>query len=181
VSRNGINRAGLAVLLPVLRGKETVVADAVAALPNGTKSPFARIGATHFARLILLAAFPARGTGKTLDGVPACLFFGAEFDITVGGYLEALTSLMPEEADVLFGSCAGYPGARVPPLFAKWMNRHRVRAGFSLHANPQARVGQVTHSLRLRARIIRFAVETRALDAGGLKAAWDAQDWEGAA
>jgi hypothetical protein len=180
VRRRGFNRKGLAALLPVREGRRDELADAIAALPAGPDSPFARIGSTHFARLVLLDGFPGRD-GGTLPGMPACLFFGAEFDIPEAGYLEALCTLMPDEADAVFGTCAGYPGASVPPLVGEWMLRHRIKAGFSVVGNPQASVRQVLDSLRLREQIVGFAVETRALAPAALKQAWDARDWGSAA
>lgn len=176
----GINREGLAALLPVLEGREGELRDALAAMPAGRASPFARIGATHFARLVVLDEFPGRN-GGTLADMPACLFFGAEFDTSVAGYLEALCTLLPDEADAIFGICVGYPGANVPPLVRNWMLRHRVRPGFSIYGNPQASVRQVVDSLRLRERIIGFAVETRTLAPAALKDVWNAQDWGTAA
>lgn len=178
MKRDGINGAGLAALLPVRDGKKVELREELEALSARGPSPFARITSTHFARLVLLEKLPGRDGGALAD-VPACLFFGAEFDIPVAGYLEALCALLPEEADAVFGTCAGYPGVNAPPLFADWVKRHRVRAGFSLHGNPQARVGQVVESLGLRERIIEFAVATRALEPAELKLAWDGQDWQG--
>jgi hypothetical protein len=174
--RPGFNRSGLAALLPVHKGRRDELADAIEALPAGRDSPFARIGSTHFARLVLVDGIPGRD-GGTLPGMPAYLFFGAEFDIPAAGYLEALWTLMPDEADAVFGTCAGYPGASVPPLVSDWMLRHRIKAGFSVVGNPQASVRHVRDSLRLRKQIVAFAVETRALAPAALKQAWDAQDW----
>jgi hypothetical protein len=179
VRRDGINRAGLAALLPVRDGKDVELQARLEALSARTPSPFARIGSTHFARLVLVEELPGRN-GDPLPDVPPCLLFAAEFDIPVDGYLEALCTLLPAEADAVFGTCAGYPGVNAPPLFAAWVKRNRVRAGFSLHGNPEARVGRVVDSLRLRERIIEFALDTRALDPASLKQAWDAQDWESA-
>ena len=90
--RRGINREGLAVLLPVLEGRRRELKEALAAMPAGRASPLARIGSTHFARLLLLESFPDRN-GGTLPGMPACLFFAAEFDISanVRRTLEVLT------------------------------------------------------------------------------------------
>jgi hypothetical protein len=180
VRRGGINREGLAALLPVPDDRREELGRALGAMPAGQASPLARIGATHFARLVVLDEFPGRNGGK-LSGMPACLFFGAEFDIPVAGYLEALCTRLPEEADAVFRTCAGYPGVSVPPLFSKWMLRHRIKAGFSLHGNPQVGVREVVESLRLRARIIEFALETRTLAPAALKEAWDSQNWGTAA
>jgi hypothetical protein len=160
----------------VLDGRRAELGRALAAMPDGEASPFARIKSTHFARLVVLDRFPGRNGGNLSD-MPACLFFGAEFDIPVAGYLEALCALLPDEADAIFGTCAGYPDASVPPLFTKWMFRHRISAGFSLHGNPQATVRQVVDSLRLRERIIGFAVETRTHAPAALKDAWNSEDW----
>jgi hypothetical protein len=176
VSRRGINREGLAALLPVLEGKEDELRGALEAMPGGPDSPFGRVGSTHFARLVVLDEFPGRN-GRTLADMPTCLFFGAEFDATVVGYLEAVCALLPDEADAILGTCVGYPGADVPPLVVDWMLRHRVTPGFSIHGNPQAGVRQVIDSLSRRERIIEFAVETRTLPPAELKDAWDAQDW----
>jgi hypothetical protein len=180
VRRRGFNREGLAALLPVLDGRKEELAGALEAMPPGRASPFARIGSTHFARLVLMDGFPDRHAGRLAD-MPACLFFGAEFDIPVAGYLEALCSLMPDEADAVFRTCAEYPGASVPPLVREWMLRHRIRPGFSILGNPQASVRQVVDALRLREQIIGFAVETRGLAPGALKGAWDSKDWGSAA
>lgn len=176
--RRGFNREGLAALLPVLDGREEELAGALKAMPAGPASPFARIGSTHFARLVVVDGFPDRNGGRLAD-MPVCLFFSAEFDIPVAGYLERLCSLTPNEADAVFGTCAGYPGASAPPLVREWMLRHRVKPGFSILGNPQASVRQVVDALRLRERIIGFAVETRGLPPAALKAAWDSQDWAG--
>ena len=178
--RRGINREGLAALLPVLDGRERALGETLANMPAGSASPFARIGSTHFARLVLLPEFPGRD-GGTLPDVPACLFFSAEFDIPVDAYLEALCTLLPDDADAVFGMCVSYPGANAPPAFADWVLRHRIPAGFSIHANPQASVRQVVDSLRLREQIIGFAVQTRRLPPTALRDAWDSEDWGTAA
>lgn len=170
-------RGGLAVLLPVIPGHEGAVREMVRELPPGEDSPFARLECTHFVRLLLVPAFPPRDEGE-LGDPPACLLFSAEFDIPVAGYVEALCTLMPREADAIFGHCAGYPGAGVPPTFGAWLSGHRVRAGFSVHGNIEATVDDVLESLRLRDRIIAFAVDTRALDPVALKERWDLEDWE---
>jgi hypothetical protein len=177
VRRRGIDREGLAALLPVLEGREVELQDALEALPTGHRSPFGRIGSTHFARLLIVDDFLGPD-GLPLGDMPACLFFGAEFDMPVAGYLEALCVRLPEQADALFGHCAEYPGADLPPAFAEWMKSHRVRPGFSLQANPQATVHEVVTALALRKRIIDFALATRNLAPAALRAAWEAEDWE---
>jgi hypothetical protein len=175
-SRKGY-REGLAAMLPVIGGREDVVREMLRLIPAGEDSPFARLESTHFARLVFVSALRDR-RGREVDELPAFLFFSAEFDIPVAGYLEALCTLIPVPVDAIFEHCVSYPGAADPPAFKAWMSDHRVQAGFSLHGNPRPRVQEVVESLRLRERLIGFAVETRALDPVELKRRWDEQEWE---
>jgi hypothetical protein len=177
VRSRDVNREGLAALLPLIKGSDEQIRETLKRIPTGRDSPFARLESTHFARVMLVRGLCDRDDKRLADW-PACLFFAAEFDVPAAGYLEALCTLMPDEADALFGRCLEYPGADVPPLFKSWMLRHRVPAGFSLHANPGASVAEVVDCLRLRESIIAFAVDTRAMAPAALKRRWDQQDWE---
>jgi hypothetical protein len=172
----GINREGFAALLPLREGEQERVRETLRCLPAGRGSPFARLPGTHFARLTLVPRLRDRRE-RELPDVPMCLFFAAEFDMLVGGYLETLCTVIPEQADEMFGCCTGYPGTGAPPAFASWMLDHRVPAGFSVHGNPGAAAGEVTKALELRERIIAFAVETRRLEPTALKERW-AKTWE---
>jgi hypothetical protein len=176
VTPGGINPAGLAVLLPVLGGQEQTLEARLTALPDGDESPFATLSSTHFARLVLVPNL-RDGADRVLPGVPALLFFSAEFDLPVSGYLEALCTLMPREVDEIFELCEGYPGVASPPRFKRWLLDHRVPAGFSIQGNPGATAGDVVESLALRDRIIEFAVNTQRLGPEALLAAWRDRDW----
>jgi hypothetical protein len=176
VSGGALNHDGLAALLPVDDGREEGLRSALQALPGGERSPFGRLESTHFARLVVVPALPGRDDRPVPD-IPACLLFAAEFDIPCAGYLEAMCTLMPAEADALFGHCAGYPGARVPPRFASWMLEHRVTAGFSLHGNPAATAGEVVEAVALRERLIAFVVKTRSLGPAELRLRFAQEDW----
>jgi Dyp-type peroxidase family len=153
-----VNRAGLAALLPIEKDKERL-GELLDGLPRGAASPFARIEATHFARLTVLRD-------------EACLFFAAEFDMTPEGYLEAMCLLMPDDADRIFGCCDEYPGTSAPPAFRTWMFERRVKPGFSIHGNPDATVDRIRRSLAVRKRLIAFATEHRGADPDALWQAW---------
>jgi hypothetical protein len=172
----GINRAGLAVLLPVAGGQEEKLGELLTALPDGDDSPFARLSSTHFARLALVPNL-RDGADRELPDVPTLLFFSVEFDVTVGGYIEALSALMPDEVGEIFALCEGYPGVASPRRFKRWLLDHRVPAGFSVHGNPGATAGEVAASLALRNNIIEFAVETQGLEPEALLDAWRNRDW----
>lgn len=171
-----INPAGLAVLLPVLGGEEQTLGARLKALPGGDESPFATLSSTHFARLVLVPNM-RDGADRVLPDVPALLFFSAEFDVPVSGYLEALCALMPREVDEIFELCEGYPGVASPRRFKRWLLDHRVPPGFSIQGNPGATAGDVVESLALRDRIIEFAVQTQGLEPEALLEAWRERDW----
>ncbi|MGZ5338139.1 MAG: hypothetical protein ACXWEE_00820 [Thermoleophilaceae bacterium] len=168
MSAGAINREGFAALVPLRAGHREVMRETLRALAPGGDSPFSRLAGTHFARLTLVA----------LPEVPFCLLFAAEFDRPTRDYLEALPTALSEQADTIFGGCIGYPGSFAPAAFADWMLKHRVPAGFSVHANPGATADEVETSLDLRERIIAFALETRDLEPAALRQRWAEQDWE---
>lgn len=176
-ARGALNPEGFAALLPLWEGREDDVRKQLRTIPAGRRSPFASVPGTHFARLTLVARLRDRNDHE-LGQVPFCLFFAAEFDMFVGGYLELLCTSLGEQADGIFGRCVGYPGTGAPPAFVSWMLDHRVPAGFSLHGNPGATADEVARSLELRERIIAFAVETRGLEPAALSERWVRQDWD---
>jgi hypothetical protein len=167
--RRGPNREGFAALLPVLEDDEAAVREVLQRLNDGAASPFESLSGTHFVRLVVLPRF---------GGLPALLFFAAEFDAFVGGFLEALCTVMPDESDEIFGRCVRYPGTGAPPEFKRWMLAHRVRPGFTIIGNPGASTAEVERCLRLRQHIIDFALETRNADAAVLSERWAEQVWE---
>jgi hypothetical protein len=170
-----LNPDGLAALLEVAPGRETSAMTALRELPRGERSPLGRVERTHLARLMLVRSLPNRRRKPT--GGPWLLFFAAEFDGPLAGYLEALCIVLSADADRIFCHCVGYPGVQNPPAFKKWVLRHRVPPGFSIHGNPGATVGEVRESVALRQRLVDFAVETRKLRPAELHRRWMDEDW----
>jgi Dyp-type peroxidase family len=177
VRRRGITRAGLVALLPIVAGEREKLDTLIRGFHGGEGSPFARVESTHFARLVVLPVqrFPAVDGPENL---PACLLFSSEFDITPEGYLEALCTRIPAEAHDIFKHCTGYPGVSTPPRFQRWVLDHHVKAGFSIHGNPDATVDRIRRSLALRDRLIAFVVASRDDDPAALLRRWRSEDWE---
>lgn len=170
-----LNLDGLATLLEIATGHEQSAMTALRELPRGEHSPFGRIERTHLARLMLVRSLPDRRGEST--GGPWLLLFSAEFDGPLDGYLEALSTALPDGADSVFRHCVGYPGVRNPPAFKKWVERHCVPSGFSVQGNPGATVREVRESVELRRRLVDFAVETRKLRPAELHRRWIEEDW----
>jgi hypothetical protein len=174
VRRRRINPEGFAALLPVIDGDDDAVRALLTRFPNGRASPFARLSGVHFARLVLVQ-FRDRN-GRARGDVPWCLFFAAEFDALVGGFLEVLCTAMPGECDQLFGHCDGYPGVGAPTAFKRWMLDHRVPPGFTVIGNPGA-ADELQRCLALRQHVIDFAVETQGLTPQQLHERWKSESW----
>jgi len=174
VRRRRINREGFAALLPVIDGDDDVVRDLLKTLPNGQASPFSRLSGVQFVRAVLIR-FRVRN-GRERSDVPWCLFFAAEFDALVGGFLETLCTTLPVECDQLFGHCDGYPGVGAPTAFKSWMLEHRVLPGWTVIGNPITS-DEVGRCLALRQHIIEFALDTQGLDPAGLHQRWTNEDW----
>jgi hypothetical protein len=174
MSTRGVDRAGLAALLPVRADAAPTLAQLLEGL--GSPSPFARIERTHFARLLLMPLL-LDADGDELSSLPRCLLFAAEFDGSAGGYVESVCQLMGEEAQAIFDHCEDFPGVCRPVAVRSWLFAHRVRAGFSLHGHPGATVAEVRASLRLREQLIAFALATRSVDPAAFARYWAARPW----
>ena len=174
--RRGVDRAGLTALLPIVPGHVDALKTLVAGLPGGELSPFARLECTHFARLVVLPAqsYPAE---KKPDNLPPCLLFASEFDIAIDGYLELLCARIPDDADAIFEHCSDYPGVSSRRDFRRWMLDRRIRAGFSVHGNPDGTVQRIRRSLALREHIMEFAMTNRDADPFTLRKHWREQNW----
>ena len=144
---------------------------------DGGRSPFAALQTVHFARLQMIGRLTPRRPGKAVTGAPSYLFFAAEFDSTVDGFLEALPVVVPKLLDNVFGCCTGYPGRSRPTLVSDWMREHEVTPGFSVHGHPDATVAEICSALELRKHLIAFALQTRGQDAPAFARAWEERKW----
>jgi hypothetical protein len=159
----------LCVLTPVLPARRDALAAALAGLPDGEASPLARVPGTHFARWVRAPSLRRR---TDLGPHTACLVFAVEFDHgSAHEYLEDLCRRLPDEADLVWRNCAGYPGA-VDHRFVVWLLEHRVRPGFSIVAFPAATVAEVREALALRARVATFALAAQGMPPERLRQAW---------
>ncbi|MFL5836019.1 MAG: hypothetical protein ACJ76K_05455 [Solirubrobacteraceae bacterium] len=159
----------LCILTPLLPDRREALAATLAGLPDGEDSPLARVPGTHFARWVRAPSLRRR---TDLGPDTACLVFAVEFDHrSAREYLEDLCRRLPDEADLVWRNCAGYPGA-VDHRFVAWLLEHRVEPGFSIVAFPSATVAEVREALALRARTATFAVAAQRMGPERLRQAW---------
>jgi hypothetical protein len=140
------------------------VRDALAAL-DPEASPFARVPTVHFARFVALAPPERQDARQPAEGpLPTVLMFSAFFDGDAGAFLEALCAALPDEADAVWRSCAGYPGhpRAGAHAFRRWLEAHRVPATAIFGAYPDATVADVRAALAFRERFRAFVAELEA-------------------
>ena len=154
----------LTVLTPVLRERINGLASHLDALPAGVGSPLARVRGTHFARWVIIDDVIYEGAGQPRDSLSAPrLLFTSNFDGQLDPYLEAMRSGLGEDADAIWGHCAGYPGRDEPGSWARWFRSHQIDSVLFFSAYGDQTVGQVRANLELRSRFMRFALEAQGL------------------
>ena len=168
--------AALAALLRV--DDADALTRQLCAMEDG-ESPFAKFDTVHFARLQLIGRLTSRRPRRRAKDALSYLFFAAEVDSTVDGFLEALPVVAPELLETVFAFCTGYPGRSRPTLLADWILEHDIAAGFSVHGHPCATVGEICTALELRNHLVAFALQTRDHDATAFAEAWRARRWGG--
>jgi hypothetical protein len=161
-------RSPLIVLAPLVDGAAGAVRAAVAALPQGDDSPFARVPGLHLARIVVVDHLGGRPGDPPAVTTPH-LLLTTDFDGPLDAHLRALRAAMGRELDEVLGWCAGYR----PDRFERWIEAFRQRAGFSVIGYPGATVPEVRHWLGVRRRLARVAVNGH--DPEALRAAWDAE------
>jgi hypothetical protein len=148
----------IAVLAPVEPGREEALRAAIAALPTGGASPFARLPGTHFGRWVVLDR----------PGPDPRLVFSVVADATTTDYLRA--ALRVESFASLWADCLGWPdGDEVEKV--RWLENHLVPATLPFGTNP-ARVEAITAGLTLSGRLRAFVVTTRTADPRSLRTAF---------
>jgi hypothetical protein len=162
------NRSGqacaLTVLTPIVRGRESALAQRLDALPAGDASPLARVPGTHFARWVLIDDVVYEGAGQKRDSLSAArLLFTSNHDGDPDAYREALATSLGADADAIWGHCAGYPGSAAPRAFAAWLGAHAIDSSLFFAAYGDQTLAQVRSNLDTRARVMEFALRAQGL------------------
>ncbi len=167
----------LTVMTPVTRGRQSLLARVLDALPTGDGSPLARVPGTHFARWVLIDNVVYQGGRQRRDSlrVPRLLFTSNFDGAQEGGrdaYVELLRSGLGGTADTIWSHCEGYPGSDDAAAFARYFATHQVDTSLFFGAYPTLKVEQVRASLDAHKRLLGLAMRTRGVRAAELKAAF---------
>lgn len=173
-SRNTSGQAyGLTVLTPILAGHESRLARLLDGLQSGAASPLARVPGTHFARWVVIGDVVLEEPDQRRDHLTLPrLLFTSNFDGPVERYLEVLRTGLAEDADAIWGHCAGYPGRGDAAAFARYLRAHQIESALFFAAYGDRTVADVQRSLAVRRSVIDFALRAQGLGAAELQAAF---------
>jgi hypothetical protein len=165
----------LMVLTPIAPGRE----EDLRAYLEGLRvpdSPLARLPRTHFGRWVIVPRFvsdPSQPKEEPLG----CqyLLFSATLDGPLDTWLDELCDRLVPEATEIWGRCVGCPEPASGPRLKAYLLHNRIRTGQFVAAYPDATVTRVKASLRVRERMIAFAVRAQGMAPAELKSAFDAE------
>jgi hypothetical protein len=180
VKREHRNRSGqaygLSVLTPILDDRVSDLAAHLDTFGSEDASPLARLAATHFARWVIIEDVVYQGGRQRRDGLKASrLLFTTNFDGSLDDYLEAMRSDLADDADAVWGHCAGYPGRADAAAFAAYFRNHQVESALFFGAYGDRTVEQVRADLARRSRLIEFAMAAQGLEPAELQARFQAE------
>ena len=166
---------GLTVLTPILDDEVSALAADLDTFGSEDASPLARLAATHFARWVIIEDVVYEGGRQCRDALTASrLLFTSNFDGPLDAYLEAMRTDLGEDADAVWGHCAGYPGRADAAAFAAYFRNHQLESALFFGAYGDRTVGQVREDLARHTRLIEFALGAQGLPAAELQASFHA-------
>jgi hypothetical protein len=176
-NRNHSGQAySLTVLAPILKDHGSALAAHLDALGPQDASPLARVAGTHFARWVIVDDVVYEGGRQRRDALKVSrLLFTSNFDGPLDAYLEALRTGMGEDADAVWGHCAGYPGRADAAAFAAWLRAHQIESALFFGAYAELTVAEVLANLAARTRLIEFALAAQGLPPVELQARFQAE------
>jgi hypothetical protein len=173
VSTNTVGQMyALTVFTPIIPDRVDGLRTYLGSLPR-RPSPLARLGATHFARWVIVADFVSDASQPEPDQLPTpYLLFSATLDGALGPFLDDLCAELAPEAEEIWGRCVGAPQPARGAALKAYLEHNQVQTGLFFAAYPDAGVDTVRNALSVRAKTIAFAVRSQGMDPPGLQQAF---------
>jgi hypothetical protein len=160
----------LTVMTPIVATQLSVLQDTLTKLPQ--PSPFARLSATHFARLVIIPNRHENGQ-PAVETLPSFqLLFSATFDGELSGYLDALCSELANEAQAIWSCCEGAPAPAAGAPLKAYLEHNQVQTGLFFSAYPDATVADVVQALDMREAMIDLAIASQGMAPDDLRQAF---------
>lgn len=175
---SGPNEAGqayaLMVLTPIVPAEEHALREYLEGLAGQpSRSPFERLGRTHFARWVIVKDFvndPLQPKEDHLGG--PYLVFTSNLDGPLDSYLDELCTKLAPEAKEIWGRCVACPPSARGQELKRYLLHNQIDTGFFVSAYPEADVVKVRRCLDTRRRLIAFAQRAQRLQPPELRAAF---------
>jgi Dyp-type peroxidase family len=159
----------ITVLAPIRPERLQDLQRTLARLSATREGVFGRVGATHFARWVVIDQLVYEGFGQRPDHLhEPLLLFAANVDGPLDAYLQSLRSRIPGVVDEVWGSCHDYPGSHDAQRFARFLRARLLSPALRYAASPGATVDDVRSSLALRRRFLEVAADAQGMAAQAL-------------
>jgi hypothetical protein len=151
-------------MTPVKPGEQPALAEHLRGLGRSGRGPFARLGRTHFARLLVVEDFHHdRSWGQRHEDhldLPY-LVFSACLDGELDSWLDELAVALAPEVPHVWGRCVGGPSEA--SALKPYLLHNRISTGLFFAAYGGATVEQVRASLATQSRLVGFARRAQAI------------------
>ena len=173
------NVYGLTILSPIIDdpraevSHDCAIRDYLASLPRDHRSPFAKLGSTHLARMVVMDDVIFVGAPAREEHLQSkYLVFESNFDGDLDTYLRRMAEDIPTEVDAVWRHCIGYPGVRDAAAFAAYMKKCQLETTFYFADVNDKTVGQTLHALRVQAGVAEFIAAQQGKPAAEIQAAF---------
>lgn len=155
---------GLTVVTPILGGRLTgaqhaaAIRGVLATVPADSRSPFARIPMTHFARWVVIDDVPTLDAPAAEDHLASnYLLLVAEFDGGLDPFLDFFATACADLLTDIYSHCVAFPGVTDLREFVRYIKKCQVETTLLFGGYPKATVGDVRAALRAQKSFVDFA------------------------
>lgn len=151
----------LTIVTAISAGRSDDLRSRLAAIPTGSRSPFALIPGTHNGRWAVVDTSPHPGASMRAGGLRSpMLVCSAVIGSPPHEWLKALLAELGPTADEIWGHCPGWPTDHQ----VSYLLDHRLQSRLDF-ATCDVPVDAVVEALAHRQRLVDFALRTQGLPA----------------
>jgi len=173
------NIYGLTILSPIRQDPHAQISPSLAirsylqTLPNGSRSPFAKVSGTHMARLVVMDDVVFEGYPSHEEHLrDKYLVFESNFDGDLDDYLRKLASEVPSEVEGVWQHCRDFPGVKDSDKFVAYMKRCQVTTTFFFADVNNKTVDQTLWALEAQSAVAEFVEKNQGKPAEEIQSAF---------
>ncbi|MGH2900375.1 MAG: hypothetical protein ACRDMZ_16995 [Solirubrobacteraceae bacterium] len=162
-------------MTPIKPGEEQALLAYLHGLRDSGPSPLAKLARTHIGRWVIVPDFhndPSWRQPREEHLDLHYLIFTSNLDGDLDSYLTELCEKLAPEAQEIWGRCVGCPQSARGAALKKYLLHNQIKTGIYFAAYGEATVGEVTHSLRQRDKLVEFAIRAQGMAPAELQQAF---------